>query len=293
MANGASIQNTNGITQGLRIRYQWRDISNKIFFVTVVLILILGWFQRDDSYLEAESGVGYALGIIGGTLMLLLLMYPLRKRLRTLDRMLSIKFWFRLHMLFGVLGPVAILYHSNFSLGSTNSTVALVCMLVVASSGLIGRYLYVQIHHGLYGARTRISEFQAAAEKRREILIKTLPHGEKILGELEILEKIGLSQALGLIHSLRLRQMTRREVSRIRRVLRKAIRYELKNGNQLSRKAAKVIREGSENYFTTVKRAADLRVNERLFSLWHVLHFPLFIMLLVTGIVHVFVVHIY
>ena len=32
---------------------------------------------------------------------------------------------------------------------------------------------------------------------------------------------------------------------------------------------------------------------ERLFSLWHVLHLPLFFMLLIAGIVHVVAVHVY
>jgi hypothetical protein len=32
---------------------------------------------------------------------------------------------------------------------------------------------------------------------------------------------------------------------------------------------------------------------ERLFSLWHALHLPLFLMLLVAGVVHVVAVHVY
>jgi hypothetical protein len=38
---------------------------------------------------------------------------------------------------------------------------------------------------------------------------------------------------------------------------------------------------------------AEYRVYERLFSLWHVLHLPLFFMLLAAGIVHVIAVHVY
>lgn len=293
MTDAIAAQVTPGINVSLRQRSHWQQLGNYSFSFVILLLLGLGWYQREDSYFEAESGLGYVLGIVGGSLMLLLLLYPLRKRLRAMDRFLSIKFWFRLHMLFGILGPVAILYHSSFSLGSMNSSIALVCMLLVASSGLIGRYLYVKIHHGLYGARTRISEYQAMAEQRREVLVRVLPHGERIINELEGMEKIGTTQAHGLIHSLRLRKMTNVETRRIRKLVRKILKHEYKKGNRISRKAAKVISQGVEEHFITVKRASDLRVNERLFAWWHILHFPLFLMMLFTGIVHVFVVHMY
>jgi histone H3/H4 len=293
VTDAIAAQVTPDINVSLRQRSHWQQLGNKIFILIILLLLGLGWYQREDSYFEAESGLGYVLGIVGGSLMLLLLLYPLRKRLRVMDRFFSIKFWFRVHMLFGILGPVAILYHSSFSLGSMNSSIALVCMLLVASSGLIGRYLYVKIHHGLYGARTRITEYQAMAEQRREVLVRALPHGERIISELEGIEKIGTTQAHGLIHSLRLRKMTKVEIKRIRKLVRKVLKHEYKKGKRISRKAAKVISQGIEEYFITVKRATDLRVNERLFAWWHILHFPLFLMMLFTGIVHVFVVHMY
>jgi hypothetical protein len=40
-------------------------------------------------------------------------------------------------------------------------------------------------------------------------------------------------------------------------------------------------------------RVAELDSYERLFALWHVLHLPLFFMLLVAGIAHVIAVHLY
>ncbi len=293
MTDAVAAQVTPGINVNLRQRSHWQQLGNRIFIVFILFLMGFGWYQREDSYFEAESGLGYVLGIVGGSLMLILLLYPLRKRLRSLDRFLSVKFWFRLHMLFGILGPIAILYHSSFSLGSMNSSIALVCMLLVASSGLIGRYLYVKIHHGLYGARTRISEYQAMAEKRREVLVKALPHGERIITELESMEKISTTQAHGLIHSLRLRKMTKVETKRIRKLIRKILKHAYKKEKCISRKAAHIINKGINEYFIIVKRAADLRVNERLFAWWHILHFPLFLMMLITGIVHVFVVHMY
>ena len=293
MSDAIAAQVTPGINVRMRKRSHWEGLGNKFFTLIILLLLAFGWYQRDDSYLEAETGLGYALGIVGGSLMLLLLLYPVRKRLRSMDRFLSIKFWFRLHMLFGILGPVAVLYHSAFSLGSMNSSIALICMLLVASSGLVGRYLYVKIHHGLYGAQTQLSEFKTLAEKQREVLIRVLPHGERIISELEGLEKVATTQAHGLFHSSRLKRMTRAEIKKIRKLVRKVLKHGYKKEKCISKKSAVIILKGTDEYFNIVKRAADLRVNERLFSWWHILHFPLFLMMLFTGIIHVFVVHIY
>ena len=129
-----------------------------LFFGGVLITLFRGWLDRDDLSRTAESGIGYALGIIGGVLMLLLLLYPLRKRARFMQRLGPVKWWFRSHMILGIVGPMCILFHCSFHLGALNSNVSLLCMTLVAGSGLIGRYLYSKIHYGLYGRKITLQE---------------------------------------------------------------------------------------------------------------------------------------
>ena len=43
-------------------------------------MLFVGWSMQTERYITPKRGMGYALGIIGGSLMLLLLLYSLRKR---------------------------------------------------------------------------------------------------------------------------------------------------------------------------------------------------------------------
>jgi hypothetical protein len=57
-------------------------ITEIVWYSTIGLLLLAGWVSRDQRYLVAESGIGYWFGIIGGSMMLLLLIYPLRKRFR-------------------------------------------------------------------------------------------------------------------------------------------------------------------------------------------------------------------
>ena len=103
-----------------------------LFSLLTTTIVVWAWLVRDYRYLQAEEGFGYALGIVGASFMTVLLLYPLRKRWRAMQSWLQVKSWFRLHMMLGVLGPVCILLHCNFQLGSTNSSIALSAMLLVA-----------------------------------------------------------------------------------------------------------------------------------------------------------------
>jgi len=102
------------------------------FAVALAAALVAGWMNRDEEYLVPGSGIGYWLGIAGASMMLLLLLYPLRKRLRAGRVIGSVAFWFRLHMIFGLVGPTLVVFHSNFKFGSFNSNVAMAAMLIAA-----------------------------------------------------------------------------------------------------------------------------------------------------------------
>ena len=138
----------------------WRTT---VFYLLILLIVYIGWQYRGNVYITPEEGPGYALGIIGGSMMLLLLMYPLRKHLRWARSLGPVRHWFRTHMLMGILGPICILYHCNFQLGSTNGNIALFSMLLVAGSGLVGRYFYTKIHYGLYGKKADLAHLSSDA----------------------------------------------------------------------------------------------------------------------------------
>jgi len=258
-----------------------------------ILLFLLGWWKSEEIVLDAESGLGYWLGIVGGSLMLALLIYPARKRYALMKRMLSVRFWFQLHMVFGLLGPLAILYHSNFGLGSTNSTIALLCMLLVAGSGLVGKYLYVRIHHGLYGNKMLIAEFKKDADKRRQRLLNMLPEALKFDEKLDTLEKLVLSPARGLFHAYRLKRMLKKEVRKTRSILRQSLKVEVKKHKNIDKQNARMIVRTVEQFFIILTKTSQFKIHERLFALWHVAHIPFFIMLIISGIVHVIVVHMY
>lgn len=255
-------------------------IISATWYFSILLLLAAGWASRERQYLVAESGIGYWFGIIGASMMLLLLVYPLRKRFQRWSSIGSVKAWFRIHMILGLLGPLMIVFHSGFRLGSFNSSVAFFSMLIVALSGLVGRSLYQRIHHGLYGSKRRFEEFYCDNDLSGLLLDGSGDIDFAVVDELEEVESRLTGLRTGVNRSLGFYLGTKSHIGKLER--------KVENSNLGERVKSQIC-----------ARLKDLRsicrfgINEILFSYWHVLHLPLFIMLILSGFIHVFVVHFY
>ncbi|MEO8016681.1 MAG: transcriptional regulator [Pseudomonadota bacterium] len=277
----------------------WQPTPARIGFALAALLIFLGFKLPLARVLSPERGLGYALGIIGGSAMLLLLVYPARKRLPWLRVVGSVKGWFQFHMVLGVAGPLCILYHSNFSLGATNSNAALFAMVIVSASGIVGRYFYARIHCGLYGHRTNLAELQASAEVLRA-KVAGASFVPDLLTALDVAER-RLSERSKAPLRVLMRPITvsaRMWVERYR-LTRQAVR-ELNNTAARSRVLAerqahfeRAVRRYIARRLQATRQVVEFEAYEKLFSLWHVLHLPLFFMLLIAGVVHVVAVHVY
>ena len=277
---------------------RWGSVVPLTFGIVVIAVLCIGWLERDDSGLTPKSGSGYWLGIVGSSLMILLLLYPLRKRIRVTRVFGSVAFWFRTHMVLGIVGPVLILLHSNFRLGSINSNVALTAMLIVSASGIVGRYLYGKIHVGLSGRKAEVREILADADVLKQIVGNDLAFGNRAVAELNAFAQRGITGPKGILSGLFLLPVVNWHAIALRaRLMREARAMIASHGRRLGwprrvqRGQLALVEDHISLYVLTVKRAAALVFYERLFGLWHVFHLPLFILLVVAAIVHVFAAH--
>jgi hypothetical protein len=278
--------------------HPWAKVIPLTFGIAIVVVLCIGWLNRNDSSLTPSSGVGYWLGIAGSLSMLLLLVYPLRKRMRSLRLIGTVAFWFRAHMILGVFGPVLTLWHANFRLGSINSNVALAAMLVVAASGICGRYLYGKIHHGLYGRRTVVREVLADVEALKGHISANLPVAHRTIAQLNAFARLGTVAPKGVLAGLIFwpvinwhgRLVRMRLIADAQRV----IGLEGKQFGQsrrIQRQRLAVVADLVSLHVAAVKKAAAFAFYERLFSLWHFLHVPLFLLLVIVAIIHIFAAH--
>lgn len=252
--------------------------STLLFCLVTGGVLLLGWLEKDEYWYQAENGIGYAFGIIGGSMMLLLLLYPARKYYKPMRHLFKVHHWFRFHMVFGVWGPCFVLLHSNFSLGSRNSTIALMSMLLVAGSGVIGRYVYQKLHRGLYGKQIEFAELDSDYQQSKTQFAQSPFYTRDVQQTLSQIEADLTRGLVPLMVSLR----ARRKIRRISRQSRK----------QRPDVSAQSI-EHWQVGLIKLKNIANHALYTRLFSLWHVLHLPIFIMMIITATVHIFVVHMY
>lgn len=271
-----------------------------LYYALVLVVIAYGWTRRGDVYLSPEDGLGYALGIIGGSMMALLLLYPMRKHVSWMRNIGKVRHWFRAHMLMGIIGPVLVLYHSNFQLGSLNGTIALFSMLLVASSGLLGRYFYTRIHYGLYGRKADLAHLSSDATVIRSFMHRVFAAAPDLQDKLTRLEKTTSRQPHsllgGIVHILHI-SVVSRWCGMLARQRMQKIQEAIIIRDRLDEKQIRKLKLSSEYYLRlymeTIRRVAGFTFYERLFALWHVLHLPLFIMMLVAGVIHVYAVHFY
>lgn len=273
-----------------------RAASVRVAIRAVVLALILAAWQVivKPPYTPA-SDFGYALGVAGGSLLLALLLYPLRKRIRWLAPAGPLKHWFRFHMFAGVLAPTLILFHSTFRVGSFNAAIALSCMFLVVASGIVGRFLYRRIHHGLYGSRATLDGLRHDIEQKmtnlQPDLVKLPAVAPKVVAfvALALHAPATLSGSIGHFLSIGWRRFA--SARQIRRTIATCIDPA---GADVSATATlRSLAQTIDDMLKVAQRAAQFSAYERLFSLWHIVHVPFLCMLLITAIVHVVAVHAY
>lgn len=271
-----------------------------IFGASVVAVIAYAWTIRNEGHWTAESGVGYWFGVAGSTAMLILVLYPLRKRFRILHGLGRVASWFRLHMVLGIIGPALIILHCNFKIGSLNSRLALFTMLIVVASGIAGRYIYSQVHKGLYGTRAEVSDILADAETLRRQIGIDLSSGSGVFSELEeFIARVSVapdSAVRGLWAALTAGRRARAARRRVMRRASGALASHARRHNWTRRQKREhlhVLGEHLQTYFAAIRKAERLALFERLLALWHVLHMPLFILLIITVVMHIIAVHLY
>jgi len=270
------------------------------FGLAVTVLVVFGFLMRGEQHLTAESGLGYILGIIGSLLMLVLMLYPLRKKARFMRNWGSIPHWFRFHMMAGIIGPVMVLFHANFQLGSLNSKVVLGSTLLVAGSGIFGRYLYTKIHYGLYGKRASLEQLHDLISNNQDNLAAVFVYAPKIqqrllsFDEAVLKPSSGVLQSIGRVFMIDFRR--RWTQVRITLVLRRALKVTARRNQWSRREKTRQFRAANRlisKHLTAVLKVAEFSFYERFFSLWHILHMPLFLLLVIALLMHVVAVHMY
>jgi hypothetical protein len=238
--------------------------------------------------LKPGGTLGRAFGIAGASLMTVMLLYSVRKRAKPLRKAGPLSVWLDFHIFCGVLGPLLIILHSSFKV---QGLVALSfwSMIAVALSGVLGRYLYLQIPRTRAGDERTLAEVETESRELSERL-RGLGMSEETLAELE-----GIAGAKGAFRRrLRMRafmrgltvaqshSLTDGSGAPVRLCDSETVRLPSHAGRELAALIAAKAR--------LQRRIVMWHRVQELFHYWHVFHKPFAIVMYLFLIVHIVVV---
>ena len=235
-------------------------------------------------FLKPSGWIGQSAGLVAFALFLFLWLYPIRKRIKGAPFLGPVPRWLDAHIVAGALVPFAAALHAGFRFTGLIG-LGYASMLVVALSGLVGRYVYLRIPRGRAGLE--LTREQASAE-RREILGELVDStGLDPRQLVDLLRPVPVPAAAGVLRTfvcLMRDDLDRRRA--IRKLLSRCGVQRAKQGRARLRLVATLARR--EMALAQQVRALD--ATSRVFRLWHAFHLPFAIMAFLAVTVHVVVV---
>lgn len=258
---------------------------------TLVAVTIHGWSYyaldlaaRADHPLHAVlasgAGGGVALGVVGTTLLVAMLSYSVRKRFAHVRALGPVPLWLRFHVICGVTGPVFIVLHAGVRIAPTGLiAVGFWCMVLVALSGVFGRYVY--------GFLPRLATGQALAwddamtrlaDLRAELVERTVGTRGRAVGD-----------AVALVRDLDLEAHTLPDLVRLGREVRRRRREisRLLHTADLDLVTLRAAQHALDDQLDLKRRLEASRVAWKLFRYWHLFHRPLASAMYVIVALHV------
>ncbi|RME73809.1 MAG: hypothetical protein D6776_06380 [Planctomycetota bacterium] len=232
--------------------------------------------------LKSSGTLGRRLGIVGTALLVLNLLYSVRRRWRRLEGFGSRRLWLEIHVFCGLFGSALLAFHSAFLVRNLVGKVVALSTGVLVFAGLIGRYLYAQVPRNLYGQALEREELE---RRHRALLARYVddpslpePVREQIREAAQPTVAAHLSGFALVLSSLRTDLTWLRRWWRLRSALRRA-GIEAHERDAIARATRRLAMLGL--------RMAYTRGFQRVLERWRGLHLRLAIVMVIAAIVHI------
>lgn len=269
-------------------------ISSLVSIVTIVTIyLAVNGFQYYSTPLEERfyhdlhdwfkpSGAfGHGLGIIGTLLILIgVFGYIARKRYQFLARFGRLKYWLEFHIFLCTIGPIMILFHTAFKFGGIVS-ISFWSMVAVVASGVIGRFIYIQIPRTIEGRELSLEEIRGLQLDLSGTLQEkyNVPEGQ-VDQLMQTIQSQPIDSGNPLVRYWKTHQEDRRRLSRAKTIMK---------ASGLDRTAMKTVTKIIRSEMVMNHRIERLQTMVMLFKYWHVAHLPFALIMLIILVIHVIV----
>ena len=240
------------------------------------------FFMQQNNLLKPSGLIGHGLGIFGSFFMIVgVASYMIRKRIKALFKFGYLKYWLEFHIFLCTLGPILILYHTAFKFGGI-VVVSFWSMVAVVLSGVIGRFLYVQIPHTIQGQMIGMNELNSLSENLSHQLKNDFAIPEEIFARIQEIsstyryKRVKFTTGLSLII---------KDYIGIKNVLRR-LKHELKVAG-ISKSKRKEILLTAKSKLVVSRRIGMLQTMQKLFGYWHVVHLPFALIMFIIMVIHI------
>jgi len=242
------------------------------------------FFNPDHNLLKPSGMLGHGFGIIGTLMMIIGVgVYMIRKRYRKLFNIGYLKHWLEFHIFLCSVGPVLVLYHTAFKFGGLVS-ISFWSMVLVVISGVVGRFIYLQIPRTIQGRELSEQELIEIKEKLAIRVRSVLSEDTSTLAEFERISSADRYKSFKLSTAIGYLQRDFFDIKRVMRLFKKRIKLLGIDEDQ-----RKELTQAAKSEITMARRIAFLRTSQKLFQLWHIFHLPFAIAMFVIMVIHVIV----
>jgi hypothetical protein len=240
------------------------------------------FYHENHQVLKPGGSWGHGLGIAGSFAMLVgVASYMIRKRSRTLARFGKLKHWLEFHIFLCTLGPALVLFHTSFKFGGIVA-VSFWSMVAVFLSGIIGRFIYLQIPRSIEGRELSLQEIE---ELRLNVIRQITEDSLKSKFFNDLLQDP--SGPASSPESTDARKGTN-DRQRIDKQTLRRIRTSMVAAGYSGREIKKLLRlvKMEQRLDRRIKRLVTM---QQLFRYWHVAHLPFAMVMLIIMVIHVVV----
>ncbi|MBK7009050.1 MAG: hypothetical protein IPH36_10680 [Saprospiraceae bacterium] len=235
------------------------------------------FYHADHAVLKPSGIYGHGLGIIGTLLILIgVFGYMARKRYRFLSRIGVLKHWLEFHIFLCTLGPIMILFHTSFKFGGIVS-ISFWSMVAVVASGVIGRFIYLQIPRTIQGRELSIAEI---GEMQEDISYRVREeageHSEEVLQAWhDVIQERKNQGNPGFLKTYMRDYQLKSNFTR-----------QLKSWN-ISTRNNRIITGLISTELGIQRKIERLMLMQKLFRYWHIAHLPFAFIMLIIMVIHV------
>jgi membrane protein YdbS with pleckstrin-like domain len=240
------------------------------------------FFHPSHEILKPSGILAHGLGIIGSLMMLVgVALYIVRKRVKAFSRLGAVKNWLELHIFLCSVGPVLVLFHTAFKFGGIVA-LSFWCMVAVVISGIIGRFIYVQIPRSIRGNEYTMEELKILNQSFGEKLKNEFNLNDSLLNKLEYFVSIKIYKSPNLFSIIPLTIKDHFVNKKILNELKSELRRE-----KLSEKSLKQIISICNSKLVLSRKISLLNSVNEMFRYWHIIHLPFAIVMLLIMVIHV------